>query len=94
MYIYVIYKAKPGRRAEFLSRVKELHLPQQIRQEDGCLCYNYYLSHQDADEILLVESWETTEKQKIHMQQPHMKTLLAIKNDCILESRLGHLTVE
>lgn len=94
MCIYVIYKAKAGRREEFLSRVEELHLPEKIRQEDGCLCYNYYLSHQDADEILLVENWESAEKQQIHMQQPHMKTLMEIKNDCILESKLGHLTVE
>ena len=85
----VNYFAKPGRREEFLRRVVESGILTAIRAEDGCLGYDYYLSCQDEDEILLLEAWESKEKQQIHMAQEHMKRLMDIKNDCIVRTVLG-----
>ena len=75
----VNYFAKPGRREEFLRRVVE----------EGCLRYDYYLSCQNEDEILLLEQWDTDEHQRIHMEQEHMKRLRAIKDECIAETKLN-----
>lgn len=85
----VNYFAKPGRRGEFLRRVVEEGILTAIRREEGCLRYDYYLSCQNEDEILLLEAWDTDEHQRIHMEQEHMKRLRAIKDECIAETKLN-----
>ena len=85
----VNYFAKPGRLEEFLRRVVEEGILTAIRREEGCLRYDYYLSCQNEDEILLLEAWDTDEHQRIHMEQEHMKRLRAIKDECIAETKLN-----
>ena len=85
----VNYFVKPGRREEFLRRVVEEGILTAIRREEGCLRYDYYLSCQNEDEILLLEAWDTDEHQRIHMEQEHMKRLRAIKDECIAETKLN-----
>ena len=85
----VNYLAKPRRREEFLRRVVEEGILTAIRREEGCLRYDYYLSCQNEDEILLLEAWDTDEHQRIHMEQEHMKRLRAIKDECIAETKLN-----
>lgn len=84
----VNYFAKPGRREEFLRRIVESGILTAIRGEDGCLRYDYYLSCQNEDEVLLLEEWESEAQQQVHMEQEHMKQLMEIKNDCIADTRL------
>lgn len=84
----VNYFAKPGRREEFLRLIVEGGILAAIRAEEGCLRYDYYLSCQNEDEILLLEEWDTVEHQRIHMEQEHMKRLRVIKDDCIADTQL------
>ena len=84
----VNYFAKPGRREEFLRRIVEGGILAAIRAEEGCLRYDYYLSCQNEDEILLLEEWDTAEHQRIHMEQEHMKRLRIIKDDSIADTQL------
>ena len=84
----VNYFAKPGRREESLRRIVEGGILAAIRAEEGCLRYDYYLSCQNEDEILLLEEWDTAEHQRIHMEQEHMKRLRVIKDDCIADTQL------
>ena len=84
----VNYFAKPGRREEFLRRIVEGGILAAIRAEEGCLRYDYYLSCQNEDEILLLEEWDTAEHQRIHMEQEHMQRLRVIKDDCIADTQL------
>lgn len=84
----VNYFARPGRREEFLRRIVEGGILAAIRAEEGCLRYDYYLSCQNEDEILLLEEWDSAEHQRIHMEQEHMKRLRVIKDDCIADAQL------
>lgn len=86
--LFVNYFAKPGRREEFLRRIVEGGILAAIRVEEGCLRYDYYLSCQNEDEILLLEEWDTAEHQRTHMEQEHMKRLRVIKDDCIADTQL------
>lgn len=65
--IAVTYHAKPGRRENFLRQLSAEGVIDTIRAERGCLRYDYYLSVQDADELLLVEQWATRADQQVHM---------------------------
>ena len=65
-----------------------------IRQEDGCLAYDYYFSAQDENELLLIERWQSAEHQRVHMQQPHMARLKAIKEQNVDSTTLGKVRLE
>ena len=86
--LYVRYLAKPGCRETFLRQLTTHGVIDAIRREDGCLRYDYYLSCQNEEEILLLEEWESEAHQRLHMEQEHMKRLMDIKNDCIAETRV------
>ena len=42
--LLVTYTAKPGQRDAFLRAVLQSGVPETVRQEDGCLRYDYFLS--------------------------------------------------
>ena len=81
--LYVVYKSFPGKREEFLNRAKEAGVVDAVRSEDGCIKYDYYFSDKDPNELLLVEAWESRSHQQIHLTQPHISALKAIKEECI-----------
>ena len=80
-----------------VSRVREAleeGILTQIRQEDGCLAYDYYFSAQDENEVLLIERWESAAHQRVHMEQPHMARLREIKDKYIAATKLGRVHLE
>ena len=87
--IYVKYTAHAGCREQFLREAVEQGIVTAIRAEDGCIFYDYYLSVQDENVILLLEQWESAEHQRIHMQQPHMVPLMELKDKYIADVKLG-----
>ena len=86
--IFVVFKCMEGKREEFVARVKSEGLLDMIRAEDGCIRYDYYYSDSDSTELLLIEAWESKEKQQIHIAQPHMAALRAIKPEYVLDTKL------
>ena len=78
--LMVTYDVKPGCREKFLQDIIDAGIDKKIRNEKGCVYYNYYFAAQKPDELLLLEEWESAEDQKVHMTQPHMQQLFAIKD--------------
>ena len=87
-YLTVYYKAKPGMAKAFVNALEEQGVASAVRAEEGCVHYDYYYSAKDSDVIFLFEEWETKRHQEIHLTQPHIATLLAIKDQYVEESRL------
>ncbi len=92
--IYVKFKCLPHKREAFIQKVKETGVLEAIRAEDGCIRYDYYLSEKDADELLLIEQWETQMHQQIHIEQPHMDVLRSFKGDYITNTVLGEIELK
>ena len=92
--LYVRYLAKPGCRESFLRQLTTEGIIDAIRREDGCLRYDYFLSVQNADEILLVEQWQTEEKQQAHLRTPHMDRLRRLKSEYVADARLGRVRLD
>lgn len=89
--LLVTYTAKAGQRDAFLQAVLQSDLPERIRQEDGCLRYDDFLSAERPDEILLAEQWASPEPQEIHLRQPHMARLQQLKTAYIAETAVQRL---
>ena len=87
--IYVVFKCLPGKREEFVERVKAEGILDAIRAEDGFGRYDYYFSSADKNELLLIEAWESHQHQQIHIAAPHMDKLRSFKNDYIESTTIG-----
>ena len=94
LILYVRYTAKPGCRETFVRQIVEKGILALIRQEPGCLAYDYYFSAQDENEVLLIERWESAAHQRVHMEQPHMVRLREIKDKYIAATKLGRVHLE
>lgn len=84
--LHVTYTAFPGKRNVFLQAVQEARIPEITRQEAGCLQYDYCVSEENPDQILLTEQWATEAQQQAHLKQPHMQRQQQIKQTCIAET--------
>ena len=89
--IYVKFECLTGKREDFIEKVKKTGILDAIRAEDGCIKYDYYLSEKDANELLLIEKWESKAHQQIHLTQPHMAKLQKLNGDYILSATLGEI---
>ena len=92
--IYVKFECFDNKREAFIQKVKDTGVLDAIRKEDGCIKYDYYLSEKDANELLLIEQWETKKHQQIHIEQPHMATLREFKDDYITNTILGEIELK
>ena len=91
--IYVKFLCLPGKREAYIQKMKETGILDAIRAENGCIRYDYYLSDQDPNEILLIEQWESKDHQQIHLTQPHMDKMREFKGAYITDTILGAFTL-
>ena len=92
--IYVVFKCLEGKREDFVKKVREEGILDAIRAEDGCLRYDYYFSESDANELLLIEAWESRHHQEVHIAQPHMAKLRSMKDGYIESTKLGEFELK
>lgn len=88
LLLCVTYTAKNGMREQFVHDAIATGVLNTIQAEDGCLGYEYHFAAQDANKVLLVEQWESEEKQAAHLKQPHMEKLKALKEAYILDTQV------
>lgn len=91
--IYVKFQCQPQKREAFIQKMQETGVLAAIRAECGCKMYDYYLSAEDPDVILLIEQWESKAHQQVHMTQPHMAQMKGFKDDYIANTVLGEVTL-
>lgn len=66
--------------------MRESGILDQIRREEGCLDYRYYLPEEEDGTLLLVERWTGPEAQKAHMATSHMARLGQVKAQYVAET--------
>lgn len=84
----VTYTAKEGCAKPFVEELESSGAAAAVRAEDGCIHYDYYFSAKDENVVFLFEEWESEHHQQVHLTQPHMAQVRAIKEKYILETSL------
>lgn len=79
----VTYKCKPGMREKFVEAIKAEGIDAASRAEAGNFKYDYYMSVDNSDELLLVEKWQDTEVLAAHGKQAHFARLGQIKAEYV-----------
>ena len=92
--IAVVFKCIPGKREAFVERVRSEGILDAVLAEDGCHRYDYYFSEADSTELLLIEAWESERHQQVHIEQPHMARLRAIKGEYIETTTLTEFVLK
>ena len=88
MKLHVIYTVKEGAKQAFYEALEKSGAPDKVRAEEGCLKYEYCPEEGAANELHLYEEWVSPEHQKVHMTQPHMKDIAALKEIYALDTKL------
>ncbi len=86
--INVTYTMKPGARAAFLEGLAACGVREEVLREAGCLQYDYFLPAEGEDSVLLMEKWTSREAQKVHLTQPHMARIAALKEQFVADTKL------
>ena len=86
--LHVWYACRPGGAEGFIRALKDGGVQETVRAEDGCLRYDYHLSREAADTVVLLEQWRDAESLARHLAQPHMEDVARIKADFVLETRV------
>ena len=83
------YTGTDGNARKFAEEMVSSGTVDAIRAEDGNLRYEYYLSLDDPETILLIDSWANQEAIDKHHATPMMDTIVRLREKYDL-----HMTVE
>ena len=83
------YTGTDGAARRFAEEMVSSGTVEKIRAEQGNLRYEYYLSMEDPETMLLIDSWENQEAIDVHHASPMMQTIAALREKYDL-----HMTVE
>ena len=83
------YSGKNGSARSFAAEMTSSGTVDLIREEEGNLRYEYYLSLDDLETVLLIDSWTDQAAIDAHHASPMMATIAALREKYDL-----HMTVE
>ena len=91
IYLNCIYTGA-GARA-MVEELRSSGVQEAVWKEDGCLQYDYFLSAQREDQVVLLEKWRDEEALAVHMKAPNMDRIVAIKDKHGVETEVRRLTL-
>lgn len=83
------YTGKDGAARKFAEEMTASGTVAAIRAEAGNLRYEYYISLEDPETVLLIDSWENQEAIDVHHASPMMGTIASLREKYDL-----HMSVE
>ncbi|SFD04905.1 putative quinol monooxygenase [Butyrivibrio sp. YAB3001] len=87
--VNLLYKGRNGTAKKFAEEMISSGTVDKIRSEAGNLKYEYYLSLDDPETILLIDSWEDQKSIDVHHASSMMNTITELRDKYDL-----HMTVE
>ena len=84
----VTYKCKSGMAEEFVRAIKDGGLQAAVRAEDGCMQYDYHISCEAEDTVLLVEHWRDQAAVKRHAETPTMEKIKELKAQYVEDTQI------
>ena len=94
LVLNVIFKCAPGKREELRELVRAEGIDVASRNEEGNYKYEFFLSTEDSDDILLLEWWKDVDAWQYHRTLPHYKKLDEIKKGRVLSADISKYFLE
>ena len=77
--INIYYNGKNGNAKKFAEEMLSSGIVDKIRAEKGNLRYEYFIPVDDAENVMLIDSWENQEALDIHHATPMMKEIISLR---------------
>lgn len=77
--INIYYNGKNGNARKFAEEMLSSGIVDKIRAEKGNLRYEYFIPFDDAETVLLIDSWENQEALDIHHATPMMSKIIDLR---------------
>ena len=79
--IIVSYKAESGTARAFGEEMEKSGIAAEVRAEDGCLGYSYYVPLDDPDGLILIEGWRDQASLDAHRNGAPMAKIKALRTE-------------
>ena len=77
--INIYYTGKIGNARKFAEEMICSGIVDEIRREEGNLRYEYFFPMNDAETVLLIDSWENQQALDIHHKSPMMQKIIGLR---------------
>lgn len=77
--VNIYYSGKNGSARKFAEEMQSSGTADLIRGEQGNLRYEYFFPMNDAETVLLIDSWKDQESIDLHHASPMMKTISSLR---------------
>ena len=77
--IHIFYSGINGNARKFAEEMVSCGIVREIRKEKGNLRYDYFFPMEDAETVLLIDSWSDQEALDIHHKTPMMQRIVALR---------------
>lgn len=88
LVLNVVFKCAPGKREELRELVRSEGIDAASRNEEGNFKYDFFMSTEDPDDILLIEFWKDVDAWMHHRTLPHYAKLDEIKKGRVLSAEI------
>jgi len=81
--VVAVFRARPGHEVTLGAALRAMLLP--TREEAGCLNYDLHQVSDDPGLFFFHETWGSVDHHRAHLDTPHVRRLLAVSPDMLLE---------
>lgn len=86
--VNIYYTGENGNARKFAEEMESSGTADLIRSEKGNLRYEYFLPLNDAETVLLIDSWQDQNSIDVHHASPMMKTIIKLREKYDLHMRV------
>lgn len=88
------YTGVNGNAQKFAQEMESSGTAAAIRAEEGNLKYNYFISMDDPETVLLIDSWKDQASLDVHHASPMMQTVMQLREKYDLHMRAERYSQE
>ena len=86
--VNLYYTGANGAARRYAEEMEKTGVAKRIREEEGCLRYEYFFPMNDDDTVLLIDSWADQESIDRHHESEMMAELAALREKYDLHMRV------
>ena len=92
--INIYYTGKNGNARKFAEEMMSRGIVDEIRREAGNLRYEYFFPMEDAEGVLLIDSWDNQDAIDRHHKTPMMEQIITLRNKYDLQMKVERYVSE
>ena len=92
--VNIYYSGTNGSARKFAEEMVSSGIVADIRAEDGNIKYEYFFPMDDAETVLLIDSWKDQQSIDIHHASPMMEKIIALREKYDLHMQVERYTTD